>query len=696
METLVGRSIEKRVLSMLEKYPAVMLIGARQVGKSTLAAKIAADRASVVYDLDEDEANSALRHSPAKTLLKHEGKLVVIDEIQRIPDLYRTLRHVIDAGIARGERNGKFLLLGSVVLEKRRQTETLAGRVHRMRMHGIGMHDIGPDGNMEHLWNVGGFPKSYIADSEQASREWINTYVGLQIGRELTSMESKVSANSLIKLLRLLAADQGGLANKARIANDLKISEPTVESHLSLLDRMMLISEVPYYASNHRKRVVKSPKIYVCDSGLANALCNISTIQASSSRDSGLLGASWEGFAVENIRSVLPQDWIIHHFRTYQGNEIDIVLELPKMKTWAVEIKYRSTALTKGNRKALSMLKSERAFLVHSGSSRFDTEDGVEVIPLADFLNELLACSDELPEVPGKHSNRAVGMQGFAALEHAVRNSSSSLQLLRVEFLDELWARVQKIIAASIGGNDDAGLRQEWILARNGLLRWLDLESKTVSALPDTLGWDASLKELLEKILAIKLSSASATASPGPSFAGLCCFDLFVHSVAILIRSGKFLKVHKLLSGDYMCRGDLHKSDTFGIRHPAGTKGALEFVASDPYVELERLVEAELVIAAFSLAQPASSGVGMLWLPQLLSGRKAASPLDFFLRAQTQEGAEWLLACIQDRGASRSIAQFMAAISSRLDELALDSSPDVDVRALRRALNIAKWYLLED
>ncbi len=396
MEKFISRRLENQALSYLKIFPAVLLTGARQVGKTTLAKQIAERRDSVLYDLDEYTSRMALA-DPADELLRHKGKLIIIDEVQRIPGLFQGLRHVIDETIYRGGDPNHFILLGSVTESLQRQSERLPGRLDQLRLHGLDLLEVGLGDDMGKLWNRGGFPKSYLADSDAASMQWRKGYIRNQLAVELAMMNIGISPDSLARLLGLLSAIQGKIANKADLATSMKISQQTVGRHIRLLEDLMLISKLPPYSPNLSSRHVKSPKYYVCDSGLMNALNNFNTSDLHGNQAGSLLGASWEGFAIESIRSVLPQNWRLYFFRTDKDVEMDCVIELEHGKIWAAEIKHRSIRMSEGNKKARKILRPERTFLVHGREEAFTFAKGVEAVPLAEMMKILLSHHAKLP-----------------------------------------------------------------------------------------------------------------------------------------------------------------------------------------------------------------------------------------------------------------------------------------------------------
>lgn len=377
----------RAVGAALDRQAAVGLIGPRQVGKTTLALEIAASRDALYLDL-QSSTDRAKLVDPNLFLGEYEDRLVVLDEIHRAPELYRDLRGLIDRGRRRGRRNGRFLILGSASIDLLRQSgESLAGRIEYVELGPIDVLEIAAeDVPVNSLWLRGGFPDSLLAASDADSlalrRSFIRTYLHRDVF-ELT--ERRLPADTLERLWTMLAHGQGTVLNASRLAASLAVSAPTVATYVDLLVDLMLVRRLPPVRVNVAKRLVKSPKVYVKDSGLVHALLGIADHNALAGHP--VAGASWEGFVVENLVGAAPEGTRAGFYRTRAGAEIDLVLELPgEGGRWAIEIK-RSTAPrpSRGFHNAREDLKPSRTFIVGGGADRYRVAGEIEVIGLAEL-----------------------------------------------------------------------------------------------------------------------------------------------------------------------------------------------------------------------------------------------------------------------------------------------------------------------
>ena len=386
---MIERAIQRDLEQALARQAAVALIGPRQVGKTTLAHTVAAGRPSLYLDL-ENSIDRAKLAEPQLFLGRHEDKLVILDEIHRVPELFSTLRGIIDKGRREGRRTGRFLLLGSAAIELMRQSETLAGRIAYVDMGPLHVLETGPE-SMDELWLRGGFPDSFLATDDAQSlalrRDFIRTY----LERDVPMFGPRIPAETLERLWTMLAHSQGGLLNAAKLASGIGVSAPTVTSYLGLLVDLLLVRRLPPYHRNVGKRLVKSPKTYVRDSGLLHALLGIGDLDALFGHP--VIGASWEGFVIENLLAVCPPGTKAGFYRTAAGAEIDLVLELgARHGVWAIEIKRSaSPGLQKGNHHALADIAPRRSFYVHGGSDRFPMTPTTEAISLPELAAELAA-----------------------------------------------------------------------------------------------------------------------------------------------------------------------------------------------------------------------------------------------------------------------------------------------------------------
>jgi predicted AAA+ superfamily ATPase len=367
--------------------PAVVLIGPRQVGKTTLAIEIAKRAPSIYLDLESAEDASRVEH-PLPYLNDHADELVVLDEIHRLPGLFGTLRGVIDAGRREGKATGRFLLLGSAGLDLLAQSgETLAGRISIVELGPFDLTEVGVD-RLDDLWVRGGFPDSLLAADDELSLAWRTDFIRTYLERDVPQFGRRIPAETLRRLWTMLAHSQGGMLNVSQLARNLEVSSPTVSHYLDLLVDLLLVRRLSPRHANVGKRLVRSPKVYVRDSGLVHALLGIVDKEALLGHP--VVGASWEGMAIESLLSVLGGRALSSFYRTARGAEIDLVLDWPDGRVWAIEIK-RTLApkIGRGMRSALEDLQPERSFVVYAGEERFRLAENVEAISLAELLSDV-------------------------------------------------------------------------------------------------------------------------------------------------------------------------------------------------------------------------------------------------------------------------------------------------------------------
>lgn len=387
---MILRNALHKVDDALSRQAAVALIGPRQVGKTTLAHEIADGRPSIYLDLESKTDRDKLT-DPELFLRSHEDKLVILDVIHRVPELFQTLRGLIDQGRRKGNRTGRFLVLGSAAIDLLRQSgESLAGRIEYVDLGPLNVLEIrDEDADIQRLWLRGGFPDSYLAkndaDSFKNRRGFIRTY----LERDVPQFGPRIPAEILERLWTMLAHNQGTLLNASKLAGGLSVSAPTVTSYISLLVDLLLVRRLPPHHANVGKRLVKSPRTYVRDSGLLHALLGIGDMNELAGHP--VVGKSWEGFAIESLLAAAPERVQAGFYGTAAGAEIDLVLELGgKQGLWAVEIKRGLTAKPeRGFFHALEDLQPKKAFVVHSGNDRYPLSEGVEAISLHALAQEL-------------------------------------------------------------------------------------------------------------------------------------------------------------------------------------------------------------------------------------------------------------------------------------------------------------------
>ena len=385
---MIQRHIKPQLISLLADYPAVALLGPRQVGKTTLALEVADTVSSIYLDL-ESVADRAKLADPELYLADHEDKLVILDEVHRVPELFQNLRGLIDRGRRKGNRVGRFLLLGPASIDLLKQSgETLAGRIAYLELPTLGVLEIEAD-KKDDLWIRGGFPDSYLAAKDATSIAWRQNFVRTYLERDVPQLGPRIAAETLRRFWLMLAHTQGGLHNAASLARGLGVDGKTIAKYLDLMVDLLLVRRLTPWHRNVGKRLVKSPKIFVRDSGVAHALLGLGSKEDVLGHP--VVGHSWEGFVIENLISVSPFGTEASFYRASGGAEVDLILALPGRKPWAIEIKRSlEPRLSKGFHHACADIKPEAKFVVYPGDERFKMSNGVDAINVAE-LARLLA-----------------------------------------------------------------------------------------------------------------------------------------------------------------------------------------------------------------------------------------------------------------------------------------------------------------
>ncbi|HET7119825.1 MAG TPA: ATP-binding protein [Solirubrobacterales bacterium] len=384
------RECASEVATLLQQGPAVVLTGPRQVGKTTLALQLAEDRPAVYLDL-ESEADRARLSEPQLYFADHADELVILDEIQRTPGIFETLRGTIDQGRRDGMGTGRFLLLGSAAIELLAQSgETLAGRVAFVELGPLAVGEVGAE-RIDDLWIRGGFPPSLLAPDPEASLRWRTDFIRTYLERDVPQLGPRVPAETLRRFWTMLAHNQGGLLNAANLARGLAVSGVTVAHYLDLMVDLLLVRRLQPRLANVGKRLVRSPKVYVRDSGLVHALLGLTDKEAVLGHP--VAGASWEGLVIENAIGAAGGRAEPAFYRTSGGAEIDLVLSWRDGREWAIEVKRTAAPkLGRGMRSALDDLHPERSFVVYPGSERYRLAAGIEAIGLAELCAEIRDC----------------------------------------------------------------------------------------------------------------------------------------------------------------------------------------------------------------------------------------------------------------------------------------------------------------
>jgi predicted AAA+ superfamily ATPase len=381
------RSIAQELALELDHNPAVALLGPRQVGKTTLALAVAQDRPSVYLDL-ESERDRAKLDNAELYLADHLDKLVILDEVHRTPALFPLLRGLIDQARRSGKTAGQYLLLGSASLDLLQQSgETLAGRISYLDMTGLSVLETGA-ALQDSLWLRGGFPDSLQSPNEVRSLRWRENFIRTYLERDIPQFGPRIAAETLRRLWTMLAHHQGGLVNVSELARNIGVDSKTAGNYIDLLSDLLLVRRLAPWHDNQGKRLVKSPKVYVRDSGLVHALLHIGSKDDLLSHP--VVGASWEGFCIENLLACAPRGVQAFFYRSSGGAEVDLLLLWPNGERWAIEIK-RSTApkLERGFHSACEDLQPARKLVVYPGNERYRLKEDVLVVPLHALCQEL-------------------------------------------------------------------------------------------------------------------------------------------------------------------------------------------------------------------------------------------------------------------------------------------------------------------
>jgi len=389
---MIERRLQNTVTQALKRSPSVALLGPRQVGKTTLAMNIAQTTPSVYLDLENRLDLLKVRDIEAFHAANSE-KLIILDEVQRLPDIFASLRGIIDRERREGNKTGQFLFLGSASIELLKQSgESLAGRIAYLELFPIDALEYADDdlSKLNALWVRGGFPESLLADSDENSFFWRHDFIKTYLERDIPQLGPRIPAETLERFWTMLAHSQGTVLNAAHLARNLDVSGTTIARYLDLMTDLLLVRKLKPWTANVGKRLIKSPKIYVRDSGIVHALLNIPDYNSLLGHP--VVGGSWEGFVIENIMAVVPPRIQPYYYGTPSGAEIDLVLEFPGGKKWAIEIKRNSApSVSKGFYTGCEDINAERRFVVYSGVESFSMGNDITAISLPGLMQELLA-----------------------------------------------------------------------------------------------------------------------------------------------------------------------------------------------------------------------------------------------------------------------------------------------------------------
>lgn len=380
---MLHREKKSTLLELMEYYPCVAITGARQVGKTTLAREIASIRPDTAIYLDMESPRDLARlQEPELFFEQHEEKLIIIDEIQHKPELFPVLRSVIDSN----RRNGRFLVLGSASPELiRNSSESLAGRIAYEELFGLHIDELDDRYTTDDLWFRGGFPQALSAGSDKVAMRWLNDFLFTVTARDLPLLGLNTDYEKLRMFIGMLAQQQGGLLNKETLARSVGVSGATITRYVYYLQHIYLIRELLPWHVNAKKRLVKSPKVYIRDSGLLHAINGVSSHSMLTGHIS--VGGSWEGFIIEQTAMVLPEGCSLYFYRTHQGAEADMLLVRNGEPICCGEIK-RSNAptMSRGFASVIEDVKTSQNYIVYAGTEAFPVAEQVQAVGLHQWL----------------------------------------------------------------------------------------------------------------------------------------------------------------------------------------------------------------------------------------------------------------------------------------------------------------------
>lgn len=388
---MIRRRIEKQVEETLRRSAAVALMGPRQVGKTTIALNMSDSGNAVYLDLESKFDLQKIQDINAFHA-ENRDQLIIMDEVQRVPEIFSSLRGIIDKERRRGHKYGQFLFLGSASIDLLQQSsESLAGRIAYLELQGIDAleYEASTGEKLNRLWVRGGFPDSLLSQDDKDSIAWRRDFIRTYLERDIPQLGPRIPAVTLERFWTMLAHVQGGITNASQLAKSLDVSSVTVSRYLDLMVDLLLVRRLQPWGRNAGKRLVKSPKVYIRDSGITHALLNIQTFNDLLSHP--VAGGSWEGFVIENILSVIPAGVIPYYYRTSNGAEIDLVLEFSGQEKWAIEIKRSATpVLSKGFYMACQDIDPDRRFVVYAGQDKFQMGENITAISLVGIMEELM------------------------------------------------------------------------------------------------------------------------------------------------------------------------------------------------------------------------------------------------------------------------------------------------------------------
>lgn len=383
---MISRIVQSELLELIQEFPVVCIVGPRQVGKTTLAKQLVnvLNKESIYLDLENPRDENKLA-DPVLFFEANSDKCIILDEIQRMKSLFPILRAMID----QHRIPGRFVLLGSASPELiRDSSETLAGRIYFKELQPIHILELKDTANETDLLVRGGFPNALLASSSKSSFRWRESFIQTYVERDLPMLGLPLTPSESRKLLRMLSHLQGQILNYSSLSKSLGVSAPSVKTYLYFMQQAFLIDLLEPFSTNSGKRLVKSPKIYLRDTGLLQVLQGIYDYNDLLSHP--LAGAIWEGFVMEQIKMILPNNSQMHFYRTSHGAEVDLILSIPNKHPIGVEMKLSSApSLSRGNYEVMNDLNLKMLYLVIPGNENYLLKENVHVMGLRIFINQL-------------------------------------------------------------------------------------------------------------------------------------------------------------------------------------------------------------------------------------------------------------------------------------------------------------------
>ena len=383
---MIKRSITDKLLKTISNFPITGIIGPRQVGKTTLAKEVAKhiQKPSIYIDLENPRDYIKLS-DPVLFFELHIDKCVILDEIQRMPELFSIIRSMVDLK----REAGRFIILGSASpLLLRQSSQSLAGRIAYIELAGFNILELAKE-NQSNLWQRGGFPDAFLAIDDSIWLQWLNNYIKTYIERDLPALGLNLSPKTMYHLWTMMAHNHGQLVNYSKIGKSLGLSSTSIKKYIDFLENTFLVRQLHPYYENVKKRIVKSPKVYIRDSGMLHYLLNISTKEDLQGHP--IKGHSFEGYVLEQIMQKLPLNYQTYFYRTQHGAECDLVITKASKPEMAIEIKYASAPqLTKGNLISFDDIGARQNFVITPNSDDFLIQKNIRVCSISDFISKYI------------------------------------------------------------------------------------------------------------------------------------------------------------------------------------------------------------------------------------------------------------------------------------------------------------------